>query len=113
VTQHEHDRFGLLGEKWSAGGAKFTVGLRAEVGKLFGSATFGLGIATCATCTFYFGAPIDIDEEMALVDELFGRRTSMVAGHITGGDGNEMGRNAKFVANSRNASWSKKVDFNR
>ena len=50
---------------------------------------------------------------MALIDELLGRRTSMVASHITGGHGNEVGRNAEFVANSRNASWSKKVDFNR
>jgi hypothetical protein len=49
---------------------------------------------------------------MALIDELFGRRTTMIASHVTGGHRDEMGRNAEFVANSRNTSWSKKVDFN-
>ncbi|CAB4617089.1 unannotated protein [freshwater metagenome] len=37
----------------------------------------------------------------------------MIASDITSGNGNEMGRNAEFVADSRNASRSKKIDFNR
>ena len=103
---------GLFGKKGSARSAKFTACLFAEFHELLGRTADGFGIATSATSAFNFSAPIDIDEEMTLVNELFGSSTAMIASDITRGHRNKMRRDAEFVAYGSDSSWAKKVDFN-
>ena len=73
--------------------------LRKRVERL-GSAAVGLGVGAGPAGAVDLGPPVDVDEERALVHRLLGRRAAPVAGHVAGGHGDEVGRDAEVAAAS-------------
>ncbi|CAB4344585.1 unannotated protein [freshwater metagenome] len=102
----------LFSEKGSARSTKFTACLFAEFHEFLGRTAIGFGITTGTTGAFNFSAPINVDKEVALIDELFGSGTTMIASDITRGHRNKMRRDAEFVAHGSDSSWAEKIDFN-
>ena len=104
---------GLVRQGGRAGRTERLAGVGAELRQHLGGSALRLGVATGLTGTFDFAAPVDIDEERALVDQLFGGRPSPVPGHVAGGDGDEVRGDAEVVQRRSDAAGSEEVHLHR
>ena len=104
---------GLLRQQGGAGSSEFASGIGPELLELLGRAALGIGVESGASCALHLTAPVHVDEERTLVDEDLWCAAAPVAGHITGGHGDQMRCDAKFVAEIGDASRAHEVDLDR
>ena len=110
--------FGLLGEGRGAGGAEFATRVGSEFGQSFGCAAGRFGVTAQTTRGRHFGAPRQADVEWSGVHEFFGCVAATVAGHVTGGNGYEVGETARgartfFVEHLSDTHGAEQVDLDR
>ena len=102
---------GLGRQRRDAGGAQLGAGLLAEPLERIGAAALRVGVGAGPAGAVDLAPPVDVDEERALVHRLLGGGAASVAGHVAGGHGDEVGRDAEVGQRGDDPARPEQVDL--
>ena len=100
---------GLAGQRRDARGPDLVACLLAEARQRIGSSAVGLGVGARPAGAVDLAAPVDVDEERALVHGDLGRCSPAVAGDVAGGHRHEVGRDAERLEGLHDPGRSEQV----
>jgi hypothetical protein len=86
-------------------------GLLAEAGEGFRGAARGLRVLAGAAGAVDLAAPVDVDEEGAVVDRLLGCRPPAVAGDIAGRHGDQVRGDPQVLQRAGDPAGAQQVDL--